>query len=80
MFARSSLGAGPAAGWGTWALARCRVLLCALEWALAPLQGAAVRTLNLEHVAMCALELGCFWAWHGVWAGMRCLGPCPGLA
>ena len=79
MFARSSLGAGAAAGCagelGCWRVAECRCCVRLRAWVLVPLQGAAVCTLDLRHVAMCTLELGCFWAWHGAWAGMYCLGP-----
>ena len=78
MFACSSLGAGAAgcAGeLGCWRVAECRCCVCLRAWVLVPLQGAAVCTLDLRHVAMCTLELGCFWAWHGAWAGMYCLGP-----
>ena len=49
--------------------------VCLRSWALVPLQGAAVCTLDLGHVAMRTLELACFWAWHGAWAEMCCLGP-----
>ena len=79
VFACSSLGAGAAAGCagelGCWRVAECRCCVRLRAWALVPLQGAAVCTLDLRHVAMCTLELGCFWAWHDVWAGMCCLGP-----
>ena len=79
VFARSSLGAGAAAGCagelGCWRVAECRCCVRLRAWVLVPLQGAAVCTLDLRHVAMCTLELGCFWAWHGAWAGMYCLGP-----
>ena len=79
VFACSSLGAGAAAGCagelGCWRVAECRCCVRLRAWVLVPLQGAAVCTLDLRHVAMCTLELGCFWAWHGAWAGMYCLGP-----
>ena len=85
VFARLSLGAGAAAGCagelGCWRVAECRCCVRLRAWVLVPLQGAAVCTLDLRHVAMCTLELGCFWAWHGAWAGMYwCLGACLLLA